>query len=446
LYRPGEVEVPSVLGGGDFERYVIGTNSGYFEWSSRKIGDPKIEPKARRGEASFDLRIAQRWIFNRIVELGWTPSLFAEFDRRVNSWSYDRRPDKAERIGKKYQWIAFYEFLARVSDNFQYIGDRWDARDRKFTGPWQVGYVRNIDPSCLLTNDRGDSKAPAWWSPVIYSPSSKVSEADWLKITGDLPDPMLLLKVQRPSDGSKWLVLETRRSFEDPLPLGEERFDRPFKQMWYMVKSYVVHKADVSKLIGTLAGKSFWGRWMPEGTEEYKILQGEYFWSPAYAANDTPYRGHDAWTRGDRGRHLPTKVCVTAEGFLKERVYDCSVEESIHLLFPTKTLANGMSAEWSGRDGVFCDLSGKDVAFDPAANEAGPHALLIRQDEFHEFLSKNDLSFFWTILGAKEGMNSGMRHDDWNGELRINGLYQLVDGKVLGALRTEFINRDNYKE
>jgi hypothetical protein len=135
---------------------------------------------------------------------------------------------------------------------------------------------------------------------------------------------------------------------------------------------------------------------------------------------------------------------VTAEGFLKERVYDCSLEESIYLLFPSKTLANGMSLEWSACDGIFCDLSGKDIAFDPAAKEAGPHALLVRQDEFHEFLSENDLSFFWTILGAKQGMNSGRSHDDWNGELRINGLYQLVEGEVLGTLRTEFINRDNY--
>jgi hypothetical protein len=434
----------SVMGSGDFERYVIGTNSGYFEWSSRRIGEPKITLQERRDEPPFDLRIAQRWIFNRVVELGWTPALFAEFDRQINSWSWDRRSDKAERIGKKYQWIAFYEFLARVSDNFQYIGDRWDARDAKFTGPWQVAYVRNIDPSCLLTNDDGDSKASAWWSPIKYFPPSKAPETDWLKTTGDLPDPAPMLKVQRPSDGSKWLVLETHRSFEDPTPLGEERFDRPFKQIWYMVRSYLVHKADASKLIGSLASESFWGRWMPESTDEYKILQGEYFWSPAYAANDTPYRGHDAWTRGDAGRRLAKKVCVTAEEFLKERVYDCSIEESIHLLFPSKTLANGMSLEWSGCDGAFCDLSGKDIAFDPAAKEAGPHALLVRQDEFHEFLSENDLSFFWTILGAKQGMNSGMSHDDWNGELRINGLYQLVEGEVLGTLRTEFINRDNY--
>ena len=86
-----------------------------------------------------------------------------------------------------------------------------------------------------------------------------------------------MLKVQRPSDGSKWLVLELIEASRDCTPLGEERFDRPFKQIWYMVRSYLVHKADASKLIGSLAGESFWGRWMPESTDEYKILQGEYF-------------------------------------------------------------------------------------------------------------------------------------------------------------------------
>ena len=181
----------SVMGGGDFERYVIGTNSGYFEWSSRRIGEPKITLQERRDETPFDLRIAQRWIFNRVVELGWTPALFAEFDRQVNRWSWDRRPDKAERIGKKYQWIAFYEFLARISDNFQYIGDRWDARDAKYTGPWQVAYVRNIDPSCLLTNDGGDSKASAWWSPIKCFPPSEAPETDGSKQPVISPTPCL---------------------------------------------------------------------------------------------------------------------------------------------------------------------------------------------------------------------------------------------------------------
>ncbi len=210
----------SVLSGGDFERYVIGTNSGSFEWSSRRIGEPKVSRERGEVEAPFDLTIAQRWVFNRVVELGWTPALFAGFDHDVDRSSFDRRSDKAERIGKKYQWIAFYEFLARVSDNFQYIGDRWDAGDRKYAGPWQVGYLRNIDPSCLLTMDVGDDKVPAWWSPTQHHPSRELSEADWIRLTSDLPAVEPMLKVELPSDHSHWLVLESHRSFDEPPPPG----------------------------------------------------------------------------------------------------------------------------------------------------------------------------------------------------------------------------------
>jgi len=174
--------------------------------------------------------------------------------------------------------------------------------------------VRNIDPSSLLTKDLGDSKAPAWWSPVQHHPSHELSEEDWIRLASDLPAVQPMLKVQRPSGHSNWLVMETHRNFDEPTPLGEERFDSPFKQLWYMVRSYLVRKEDASTLIASLRRKNFWGRWMPESGEEFNILQGAFFWSPVYVSHDTPYRNHNAWTNGDCGQRLIKSVCVTAEG------------------------------------------------------------------------------------------------------------------------------------
>jgi hypothetical protein len=125
----------SVMGSEDFARYVIGTNSGSFEWSSRRLSHKKPRSKAfEHGRDSFDLRFAQRWILRRVIDLGWTSELFGEFDTRVTSSG--REDHKPERIGKKYQWIAYHEFLARVSDNFEFIGDPWPKRARKYDGPW----------------------------------------------------------------------------------------------------------------------------------------------------------------------------------------------------------------------------------------------------------------------------------------------------------------------
>lgn len=62
---------------------------------------------------------AKRWVLGRAISLGWTPKLFGEFDRRIVSRDRGREGHKAERWGKKYQWMAYHELLARVADNYQ---------------------------------------------------------------------------------------------------------------------------------------------------------------------------------------------------------------------------------------------------------------------------------------------------------------------------------------
>jgi hypothetical protein len=82
--------------------------------------------------------------------------------------------------------------------------------------------------------------------------------------------------------------------------------------------------------------KRLWGRWMPESTEDYKVFLGEFFWSPIYRSHDDSYHGHNGWTNGRR--QLPVKVCVTAESYLHERGYDCSIIDSLLLLLPSKNV------------------------------------------------------------------------------------------------------------
>ena len=430
--------VSSVMHGGDFERYVIGTNSGTFPWSSRPIDSPSPTAKNRVEREPFSLELARRWIFNRVVELGWTPERFGSFDRSRSS--HDRRPDKSERMGKKYQWIAYYEFVARVADNFQYAPSYHDSRAKVYEGPWQVSYARNIDPSCLLTSDVGDDDSQVWWSPLVYVPSSDVDAQDWVKMDSDLPPAEALLQVRNPVDDSTWLVLQTHRNFEEPSELGGERYDRPFKQVWYMVQSYLVRRSDEGRLIGWLSKKSFWGRWMPESTEEYKVFLGEFFRSPAYHAHDDAYHGHGGWTKG---QDLPAKVCVTAEGYLHERVYDCSISDSIRLLLPAKAIVEGMRLHWRGEVARFCGPEGDVVTFDPAALEPGPHALLIKQSALKRFLDEQGLSLIWTILGAKHWMTGSIQNEKWIGELQMSGLYRLANDVPSGSLRSEWVGPGN---
>lgn len=91
--------------------------------------------------------LAQLWVTKRAHDYGWSTDLFGEFDSRIGS-GRGRRHKQMERIGKKYQWLALYELLARMADNLIYDSGYSDDV-HEYYGPWQIG-KRNIDPSLLI--------------------------------------------------------------------------------------------------------------------------------------------------------------------------------------------------------------------------------------------------------------------------------------------------------
>ncbi|MCU1299205.1 MAG: hypothetical protein JWO91_3483 [Acidobacteriaceae bacterium] len=291
----------SVMGSEDFARYVIGTNSGSFEWSSRRLGEKKSRSSKAfdYGNDNFDLRFAQRWIMRRVIDLGWSTELFGEFDSRV--FGSGREEHKPERIGKKYQWIAYHEFLARVSDNFEFIGEPWPKRIRKYDGPWQIGYVRDIDPSCLLRAKNVEKDATCWWHPLRYEWDRTLSHEQWLRKTDDIPQFESALRVSDPSSQA-WYVLEGNFHFSQPKTLQEEEqreSSLPVRQIWAHVRSYLVRKRDFSRLLGWAKKQDFTNRSMPESHDAGKLFLGEYYWSPAYRYFEQPYYDRYAWTKGD---------------------------------------------------------------------------------------------------------------------------------------------------
>ncbi|MBU5584123.1 hypothetical protein KQJ29_31230, partial [Enterococcus sp. S181_ASV_20] len=72
--------------------------------------------------------------FKRIFEIGFSPELHAYFDNTQAS-NYDRHNHSIERIGKKYQWIAYYEMLAKLADNFQIYEEKifYDTESVSYT-------------------------------------------------------------------------------------------------------------------------------------------------------------------------------------------------------------------------------------------------------------------------------------------------------------------------
>lgn len=517
----------SVMGSGDFARYIIGTNFGLFEWSSRRLGEPRKpsrretyetfvqsltarqqkawkryhnvrinvdyyrrsdearrietfgdefneeelegaigsceqsfrktlgkkklkvleehvlpyldDPDSRKDEFAFDLSLAQRWILQRVLDLGWTVECFGRFDRKVALHSsYGREANKPERIGKKYQWIAYHEFLARVSDNFEFRGSRWSDRPEEYEGPWQIGPVRDIDPSCLLRRTERETWGPytkSWWFPSSYNAwDSERDNAAWLRKSEDLPAIEPLIEVRNPEDNSIWFAMEAFYRWEEPTPPEEERFKIPRREIWYMLKSYIVKKSEMEALFDWAKKQNFMGRWMPESHAVTGVFLGEFFWAPAVECD------HQGWTRGCDNR-IPQEVLVATDQYMWGRGgYDCSIEDTIRVHLPAMWLVDLMGLRWNGVEGHFFDDKGNLTAFDPSIGASGPGALLMNRDALLGLLNDNDYDVLWTILGEKTIIGGGIPWPALIGWLQISGAYRIDEKKVDGVRNTRFVS------
>src|SRR5688500_18074945 len=141
--------------------------------------------------------------------MGWTEGRFGRFDRFAVD-SHGRAASKAERIGKKYQWIAYHEIMAFVSDRFQYRErGREEEGDQVYEGPWQ-DFLRDTDPSLTMRALPGgtswEGHMTAWWGSSSYEGWGHPCEPrDWVLKGDDLPKVEELLSVTNPTDGSRWL-------------------------------------------------------------------------------------------------------------------------------------------------------------------------------------------------------------------------------------------------
>jgi len=397
------------------------------------VKNPRIDAEREY----FDLGIAQRWVLKRVLELGWTVERFGYFDRNTDRWANTGRSEhKAERIGKKYQWIAYHEFLALMLDNFEFRADSWGEKPEKYEGTWQLS-VRDIDPSVVITKTKAQRRTSWWATPQYEDWRTNPDDKSWIADASDLPDPKSLLIVTDPKDGSRWITLEGWYVWEEPYPPEEERFEKERREIWDLVRCYLVRKQDSEMVFAWARTQDFMGRWMPENSDLWKIFLGEFPWAPAFGFYDIPYYGHEAWTTGSR-KELPASVHCCAEGYLGESTTrDCSVEDTLNIGLPSKFILDGMRLRWNGEEGHFFDDSGRVIAFDPSVKGEGPSVLLIREEDFLNFLEKADCDFFWMLLGEKQMMGGHMLREEWKGRLEVSGAFRKSKSGVEGQMNTK---------
>ena len=398
----------------------------------------------REDPPRFDLGLIQRYVVWRVFDLGWTVERFGDFDRHAVNYM-GRRAAKAERIGKKYQWIAYHEIMALVADHYQYREEfRGEGGDQTYEGPWQTS-LRDIDPSCTLRKLPGGTSwhghSPAWWGSAQYKDwGDPDAPREWVTRYKDLPNLEDLLMIAHPDDGTRWLNVDSHFNWQQQRPVDREWADVEKRELWYSCTGYLIRARDRDAFIEWAEGVDFWGRWMPDPPEFYHMFLGEHQWSPASRYFQQEYFGDEGWTKPQQD--CPVEVrCVGIEYLAEVGGFDCSVDDSFTLRLPASDLIRGLGLRWSGKAADYVDGTGQLVAFDPTAHAEGPSALLLRQDSLEEFLKSENLTICWAVLGEKRVFGPGW-DPTYSESLRMTGAYTLGEAGLVGFLKCILDDRE----
>ncbi len=401
--------------------------------------------RARAENPYLDKELVQRYVLWRVFDLGWTIERFGRFDLYVNL-RHSRESQKPERIGKKYQWIAYHEFLAYLSDHQQFDSGYSDDPSRyRFNGPWQIR-GRDIDPTAsthLRTRaTSAEDIRSEWWRGFEFDEwRPDLPAREWLDLTLDDREMMRLIRVTDPKDGSVWLNLRALRSWIDPSWTDSEAEPEDRRQAWIHANAYLVDAERAEEFYQWARKVNFMGRWMPEPWHETEIFVGEHGWSPAYLDR----QGVDAETvvhTQPETPDCPAPVYLTASEYLHESGnYDCSLQDSHTFVVPERMLVEGMALRWGGGDTEFFDATGQLAAFasDPIGDTT---SLLVREDLIAQFLERERMALVWTVLGEKEliGRRDARR---WTGSLQFTGAFRFnpagnQDSEIEGGLRFDW--------
>jgi len=303
--------------------------------------------------------------------------------------------------------------------------------------------LRDIDPTCVLkAKKEPDNQASIWWFPCSYSDwDNPVEDTAWVKSNHNLPDGRSLIDIVHPEDESRWLNLHGFYKWEQPTPPDQDRYSVDRRDIFYLLQGYLVHKSDIDEVYDWAKKQDFFGRWMPEGQEFYRLHFGELYWASAYQYHKDPDMGYLGW-QTVASRHndkISKRLLPLSETYIAEAgTFDCSIDEGYLINVPIKQLFDGIEMHWAGVEGSFLDKNNQLVAFDPSVQQSGPGALLVCRDAFLRFLKQNDYEIVWTILGERRVIGGGFDPHYFQGLTVISGAYRLVDEKIVGDLSTSF--------
>lgn len=373
-------------------------------------------------------------------ELHYSDELFGRYDcfRR----SYNRHETKKiERIGKKYQWIALYNILARVSD--RHLLKAWSEPPYPYKGAWDP-YVRDFDPTLnchflvpdvLPSIQFPHSSAQEFLSVTPFPSAQNIQEwkNSFTDFFNSLPNKLLL----QDTNGVVWVNLNLFDSDDNDISKQNRHslgFSKGTQKIWMMAHGYFV-ASDLVDSLKRYNKRNLSREIHIQNRDVYQMFNREYHWSPAskdlfpscwidceiqtgkkkiiketikvpniqmdeggnYSVNYIEKEIER--TVPEDGIHM--QIMPAYSRILWEEQYDASQSETTAFDIPCKDIINYFHLEQKEFDGYYYSPDGTLVCFD-AALPGLCQGLLIRKEYLEIFLSNMNFALFWVCIGEKQ--------------------------------------------
>ena len=384
----------------------------------------KNKPQRRK---QFNTKPIERWIIQQVFNLGYNKDIHGEYDDMAERWYGYGREYRIKRIGEKYQWIAWYEILARLTDNYKMEAD-WNGKYTFYKGAWQ-NYLRDIDPAYITRNKDDDTDDEThtkqsnkeWWNDDEYT-HWNYPDSEWVQTTEDLISPKQVIE-KKDTNKEEWLYLQHFAEWDEPKKIGVEKYDGRRKQIWYLIQGLLVKKSDKQKITNYLKNKNFWGRWLPENRDDYSnLINREKFWSPAYL--DVYKNNRKIWDTIQDTQYKVIIATESANGGIEDDKSGANRSYNI----PCKYIFEGMKLQYAPVDGNLRNTNGETIVIN-----SNPRSVLIRKKDLTQFLEEHNLDIIWTLLGEKMSFDSNEREESY---FTVPcGMYYLENGNLQGELK-----------
>lgn len=370
----------------------------------------------------------------RIFDLGYDVELHGHYDQECTKpVRVGTQHGKRERIGKKYQWIAFYELAAQVCDHY-----KMTLHDNVFGGCCQEycrgsfePNIRNIDPTVLAppavkTHD-GICHVP------YVIPTNTYEE--WL--TDFSTEPSFEQCTALQYKHQKFLLLTGNYSWMEPKRIGTRSFEFPRKQFWHQIRGYIVKMEHLNSFLQALNNADFMKRRMPELQNNSEMYNKEYYWSDANTFYKSPYYGNADWTAIDDFFPCQEKIMIPVRQYFSEQRGELNAwgpeMSALSWYKPCEEIYTKLGLQYvKGSNCQFVDSSGDLICFDSSETLGDEVGFYIRQDKLSEFLDMCGYSLIWTSLREKRILHPmGGKWDLPPKAIHMSSVYYFKDGEII---------------